>query len=76
MSYKRAWVSPWSRGQSPPEPPGCLILEELQTPHKQETRGLETIRSTSFFPWWLLRFFQEKGDLKKILRNHLGLAWF
>ena len=37
----------------PPEPPGCLILEDLQTPHphKQETRGLDTIQGTSFFPW-------------------------
>ena len=36
-------------------------------PHKQETRGLDTIQATSFYPWWLLRFFQEhfetKGDL-------------
>ena len=35
--------------------------------HKQETRGLDTIQATSFFPWWLLLFFQEnfeaKGDL-------------
>ena len=27
-------------------------------PHKQETRGLDTIQATSFFPWWLLLFFQ------------------
>ena len=35
--------------------------------HKQETRGLDTTQATSFFPWWLLLFFQEnfkaKGDL-------------
>ena len=45
-------------------------------PYKQETRGLVTIRATSFFPWWLLLFFQEKFEAKqilksgKILRNH------
>ena len=46
----------------PPDPPGCLILEDLQTlhiPHKQETRGFDTIQATYFFPWWLLLFFQE-----------------
>ena len=54
----------------PPEPPGCLIMEDLQALHiptKQETRGLDTIQATSFFPWWLLLFIQEnfetKGDL-------------
>ena len=26
-------------------------------PHKQETRGLDTIQVTSFFPWWLLLSF-------------------
>ena len=40
--------------KAPPEPPGCLILEDLQTlhihPHKQETRGLDTMQATSFFP--------------------------
>ena len=66
----------WSRGQSPPEPPGCLILEDLHSPHphKQETTGLDTIQATSFFPWWLLLFFQEnfeaQGDLLKILREN------
>ena len=42
-------------------------------PHKQETTGLDTIQATSFFPWWLLLFFQEhfeaKGDLQKILKS-------
>ena len=54
----------------PLKPPGCLILEDLQTlhiPHKQETRGLDTIQATSFFPWWILLFFEElfeaTGDL-------------
>ena len=39
-----------------PEPTGCIILEDLQTPHphKQETRGLDTIQATSFFPTSLL----------------------
>ena len=52
------------------EPPGCLILEDLQTLHiptKQETTGY-------FFLWWLFLFFPDnfeaKGDLKKILRKH------
>ena len=32
----------------PPEPHGCLILEDLQTPHshKQKTRRLDTIQAT------------------------------
>ena len=30
-------------------------------PHKQETRGLDTIQATSFFPWWLL-----KSEIRKI----------
>ena len=33
-------------------------------PHKQETRGLDTIQATSFFPWWLLLFFQESFEAK------------
>ena len=43
-------------------PPGRLILEDLQTPHphKQETRGLDTIWVTSFSPSWLLLVFREK----------------
>ena len=70
--------------KSPPEPPGCLTLEDLQTlhiPNKQETGGLDTIQATSFFPGWLLLFFQNnvlgkerfvKTILKsgKIPRNH------
>ena len=38
------------------------LLDDLQTlhiPNEQETRGLDTIYATSFFPWWLLLFFQE-----------------
>ena len=77
-----AWVSLWSRGQSrPPGPPGCLIVEDLRTlhiPHKQETRGLDTIQATSFFPWWQLLFFQEcfeakGGILYKVLKS--GKSW-
>ena len=59
--------------KAPPEPPRCFILEDLDSPHphKQETRGLDTIQATSFFPWWLLLFFQKKNaeanrDLSKI----------
>ena len=51
----------------PPQPPGCLITTNKQT------RGLDTIQATSFFPWWLLLFFQEhfeaKEDLCKILKS-------
>ena len=57
--------------KAPPEPPGCLILEDLQTlhihPHKQETRGLDTRQAISCSPWWLLLFFQE---------NIWGKEWF
>ena len=28
-------------------------------PRKQETRGLDPVQATSFFPWWLLLFYQE-----------------
>ena len=34
-------------------------------PHKQETRGLDTIQATPFFPLWLLLFFQENFEAKK-----------
>ena len=56
----------------PPEPPGCLILEGLQTPHphKQETRGLDTTQATSFFPWWLLLFFKNTLRQRVICKNH------
>ena len=42
----------------PTEPPGCLILEDLQTLHistkkKLEESSLDTIQATPFFPWWL-----------------------
>ena len=57
-------------GSRPGSPFGLLnlLLQTLHIPHKQETsRGLDTIQATSFFPWWLLLFFQEifeaKGDL-------------
>ena len=33
-------------------------------PHKQETRGLDKIQSTSFFLWWLILFFQENSEAK------------
>ena len=55
-------------------------------PHKQETRGLDRILATSFFPWWLLLFFQESFQgicivvKKKILKSgkipEKSQAWF
>ena len=33
-------------------------------PHKQETRGLDTIQAASVFPWWLLLFFHKKFEAK------------
>ena len=43
-------------------------------PHQQETRGLDTIQATSFFPWWLhvLLFFQEHFEAKG---NILFKSW-
>ena len=35
-------------------------------PHKQETRGLDTIQATSFSPWWQL-FFQDNFEAKGYL---------
>ena len=68
--------SPFDLEDKAPEPPGGLILEDLQTlhiPNKQETRCLDTRQATSFFPWWLRLFFQEntetKGVLYKILKS-------
>ena len=49
--FKKMGSGPGSRGQGPPEPPGCLILVDLQTLHittKQETRGLDTIQDYLF----------------------------
>ena len=46
--------SPFGLEDKAPEPPRCLILEDLQTlhiPEKQETNGLDTKKATSFFPW-------------------------
>ena len=68
----RAWVSLWSRGQSPPWTSWMFHFGGFtDSPHPH---NLDTIQATSFFPWWLLLFFQEnfaaKRDLKKILRNH------
>ena len=39
-------------------------LTDSPHPHKQETRGLDTIQATSFFPRWLLLFFQEHFEAK------------
>ena len=72
-------IIPWKMGsgpgspfglesdKAPPEPPGCLIFGGFtDSPHplKQETRGLDTIQATSFFPWWLL-YFSGKGRFVK-----------
>ena len=51
----------------PPEPPGCLILEDLQTsphPHKQETRGFG--HNTGYF---FLPSVDTSSLFKKILRQ-------
>ena len=64
----------------PPEPNECLILEDFTHPHKQETRSLDTIQATSFFPWWLLLFFQDKkivGQSEILLyHNSSKVNWF
>ena len=53
----------------PTEPPGCLILEDLQTLHIPANKKLDV-----WTQYMLLLFFQEnfetKGDLLKILKNH------
>ena len=67
--------SPFSlEDKAPPEPPGHLIVEDLQTLHittNKKNRGLDTIQASSFFPWWLLLFFQ--GEIfflnPEILKN-------
>ena len=48
-----AWVSRLVSRTKLPEPPGCLFLKYLDSPHphKQETRHLNTIQATYFFPW-------------------------
>ena len=54
----------------PPKPHGCSIFggfTDSPHPQKQETRGLDTIQATSFFPWWLLLFFQEHYEAKRDL---------
>ena len=38
-------------------------------PHKQETRSLGAIQATSFFPWWLLLFFQDFFRQRKICKK-------
>ena len=43
---------PFTLEDKPPEPPGCLVLEDFIDPPQtknQETRGLDTIQAT-FFP--------------------------
>ena len=57
----------WSREQSP-------LNDLISHPHKQETRGLDTIQATSFFPWWRLLFFVKKK--KSFLRNHRPVIYF
>ena len=46
---------PWFERTKPPEPPGCLILEDIQTLHIPTNKKLEAwtqIQATSFFTWW------------------------
>ena len=41
-----------------------MVCVNAHSDIKQETRGLDTIQATSFFPKCLLLFFfEEKGDL-------------
>ena len=40
------------------------VCKDSSHPYKQETRGLDIIQATSFFPWWLLLSF-----FKNILKN-------
>ena len=75
-----AWVSLWSRRQSPPEPPGCFILEDLQTLHIPTNKKLEVW--TQYGP--LLSFLGGSSFMKilksgKNLRNNrrpVGNRWF
>ena len=66
-----AWVSLWSRGQSPPKPPGCLILD-LQTLHIPTNKKLEVWTQYSLLlslvATLLSKNFESKGDLYKILK--------
>ena len=75
-----SWVMghgfPFSLEDRAPWTPWKFIFEgftDSPHPHKQNARGLDTIHTTSFFPWWLLLFFQEnyeaKGDLQKFLNQ-------
>ena len=56
----------------PPQPCGCKIVEDLQTLHIPTNKKLEVwtqyrLQATSFFPWWLLLFFQENFMAKEDL---------
>ena len=59
----KVWVSLWSRGQSPPEPPGCLILEDLQPLHILTNKKLEVW--TQYRLLLFQKYFEAQGDLKK-----------
>ena len=37
--------------------------------HKQETRGLDRIQATSFFPWWLLLFLKTNWWQREICKS-------
>ena len=56
--------------KAPPPPPRTSWMFNFggftDSPHpdKQETRDLDTIQATSFFPWWILLFFQERFEAK------------
>ena len=41
--------------------------------HKHTTRGLDTIEATSFFPQWLLLFFEENLEAKEVCKKSLEI---
>ena len=66
------------RRKKPPEPPGCLILEDLQTLHNPTNKKLEVWHghNTGYFFLSFLYSFktilrQRKICIKKTLRNHM-----
>ena len=63
---EKSWVCLWYRGQRPPEPPGCLILEDLQTLHIPINKGLEVWTQYRLLLSFLGGYF---SSFKKILRQ-------
>ena len=57
---------PGSRGTKPPEPPGCLILEDLQTLHMPTNKTLEVWTQYRLLLSFLGGYF---SSFKNILRQ-------